>query len=114
MVEAERRGLPYLFKLRLTAKVKRAIAKAMGSSGWTRAGCGFEGKEDELRLSGWSHERRIIVLRRRTQKHLAIAERNATGQLSLGFAEVGPNKEVYEYVVLVTSLDSEILTLGQL
>lgn len=114
MVEAERRGLPYLFKLRLTAKVKRAIAKAMGMSGWTRAGCGFEGKEDELRLSGWSHERRIIVLRRRTQKHLVMTERNAAGQLSLGFAEVGPNKEVYEYVVLVTSLDSEILTLGQL
>ena len=33
---------------------------------------------------------------------------------SLGFAEIGPDKEVWEYAALVTSLDSEILTLGQL
>jgi Transposase DDE domain group 1 len=114
MAAAERRDLPYLFKLRLTANVKRAIARAMGQSGWAKAGHGWEGKQDELRLAGWSRQRRIIVLRRRTEKHLAITERNEAGQLSLGFAEVGPNKEVYEYAVLVTSLDSEILTFGQL
>jgi hypothetical protein len=31
-----------------------------------------------------------------------------------GFAEIGPDKQVWEYAALVTSLDSEILTLGQL
>jgi hypothetical protein len=114
MCEAERRQLPYLFKLRLTANVKKAIARAMGRSGWTSAGCGWEGKEDQLRLTGWSRQRRIIILRRRLDKPPAITERNSEGQLSLGFAEVGPNKEVYEYAVLVTSLDSEVLAIGQL
>jgi len=32
----------------------------------------------------------------------------------LGFAEIGPDKSVWEYAALVTSLDREILTLGQL
>src|SRR5205823_13994328 len=111
---AERREVPYLFKLRLTSNVKKAITKAMGRSGWSSAGCGWEGKEDELRLGGWSRQRRIIVLRRRLERQLALAERNDTGQLSLGFVEVGPNKELYEYSVLVTSLDSEIAMIGQL
>ena len=31
-----------------------------------------------------------------------------------GFAEVGPDRQVWDYAALVTSLDSEILTLGQL
>jgi len=114
MAEAERRTLPYLFKLRLTANVKKAIARAMGSGGWTRAGRGWEGKEDTLRLTGWSRQRRIIVLRRRLERPLAIRERNEQGQLSLGFTEVGANKEIYEYAVLVTSLDDEILTISQL
>ncbi|HEY2533548.1 MAG TPA: transposase [Xanthobacteraceae bacterium] len=114
MSEAERRALPYLFKLRVTANVKKAITRAMGQSGWTSAGCGWEGKEDTLRLIGWSRQRRIMVLRRRLNRPLAIAERDENGQLSLGFAEVGPNKEVYEYAVLVMSLDSEIRTIGQL
>ena len=32
----------------------------------------------------------------------------------LGCAEIGPDKPLWEYAALVTSLDSEILTLGQL
>jgi hypothetical protein len=35
-------------------------------------------------------------------------------QLRLGFAEIDHGREVWEYAVLVTSLDHEILSLGQL
>jgi Transposase DDE domain len=45
---------------------------------------------------------------------LALTERGADGQLRLGFAEVDDGRELWEYAVLVTSLDSEILSLGQL
>ena len=114
MREAESRGLPYLFKLRQTANVKRAITRIMGQSGWGDAGQGWQGKETELRLTGWGRQRRIIVLRRRLSKSLAVAERDGAGQLCLGFAEIGKGREVYEYAVLVTSLDTEILTIGQL
>ncbi|MGA9210818.1 MAG: transposase [Terriglobales bacterium] len=114
MREAETRGLPYLFKLRQTANVKRTITRVMGQSGWSDAGQGWQGKEEQLRLTGWGRQRRIIVLRRRLTKSLAVAERDAEGQLYLGFAEIGKGREVYEYAVLVTSLDTEILSIGQL
>ncbi len=44
MREAEARGLPYLFKLRLTANVKRMIEKLAGAREWVCAGQGFEAK----------------------------------------------------------------------
>jgi hypothetical protein len=45
---------------------------------------------------------------------LALTERDANRQLRLGFAVIDDGREVWEYAVLVTSLDSEILTVGQL
>src|SRR6187200_36069 len=46
---------------------------------------------------------------------LALLDRTDPGQPLLGFAEViGGKQEVWEYAALVTSLDSEILTLGRL
>src|SRR3954469_10829575 len=45
---------------------------------------------------------------------LAMSDRTKPSQPLLGFAEVGPDKELWEYAALVTSLDNEILTLGQL
>jgi hypothetical protein len=45
---------------------------------------------------------------------LALSERYCDGQLRLGFAQIDETREVFEYAVLVTLLDSEILSLGQL
>jgi Transposase DDE domain group 1 len=114
MREAEQRGQPYLFKLRLTKNVKRAIERAMRGQDWHDAGCRWQGKDGLLRLEGWSRHRRIVILRRRLERSLALAERDDAGQLKLSFAEVEDDKEVWEYTVLVTSLDSEILSIGQL
>lgn len=114
MREADQRGLPYLFKLRLTANVKRAIVRAMRQGGWEDAGHGWQGKADTLRLSGWSWQRRVVILRRRRERPGKNAEPAAVGQLRLGFTDIGKEDERYEYAVLVTSLDAEILTLGQL
>jgi hypothetical protein len=41
MREAKQRGVAYLFKLRLTANVKRMIAKLSTQSAWIDAGQGF-------------------------------------------------------------------------
>jgi hypothetical protein len=114
MREAEQRRQPYLFKLRLTKGVKRAIERAMGEQDWQDAGAGWQGKDGQLRLLGWSRHRRIVILRRRVERSLALAERDGDGQLRLGFAEIDDGREVWEYAVLVTSLEGEILTLGQL
>ena len=48
MREAERRGLPYLFKLRLTANVKKLIKKTFSKDDWTNAGQGWQGREGTL------------------------------------------------------------------
>src|SRR5712671_4223592 len=114
MREAEQRGQPYLFKLRLTKGVKRAIERAMGEQDWQNAGRRWQGKDGQLRLPGWRRHRRIVILRRRVERSLALTERDADGQLRLGFAEIDDGREIWEYAVLVTSLDSEILSLGQL
>jgi len=114
MREAERRHQPYLFKLRLTKGVKRAVERAMGEQDWQNAGARWQGKDGRLRLEGWSRYRRIVILRRRIERELALSERDDDGQLRLGFAEIDEGREVFEYAVLVTSLDDEILSLGQL
>src|ERR1700740_1590744 len=114
MARAEREGLPYLFRLRATANVKRALERAMAECAWSDAGHGWQGKETNLRLMGWSRQRRVVLLRLKFNRPLRLLDRNHPGQPLLGFAEVLDGKEVWEYAALVTSLDSEILTLGQL
>jgi hypothetical protein len=115
MSGAEQRGLPYLFKLRLTANVKKLIKKTFSQRGWSDAGQGWQGREDTLRLQGWSRQRRVVILRRRLKEGLTVASRDRGGQLALGFVEIEAQSEVYEYGVLVTSIEEpEALTLAQL
>src|SRR6201984_2580969 len=115
MREAERARQPYLFKLRLTKNVKRAVERAMSEHDWQDAGARWQGKDGRLRLQGWSRGGRIVMIRRRTERPPALSnKRDTDGQLRLGFAEIDHGREVFEYAVLVTSLDNEILSLGQL
>jgi len=55
----------------------------------------------------------VVVLRRPLSKQLAVVDEADPQQLRLSFAEVSDEVKVYEYAVLVTSLDDEILTLAQ-
>lgn len=117
MEALEVREQAYLFKLRLTKNVKRHIERLFNVGGWSDAGQGWEGLDSTLALTGWENARRVVVLRRPLQgEMLAVAEED--GQLCLGFIEAGrrTGKRItgYEYAVLVTNLDYEILTLGQL
>jgi hypothetical protein len=111
---AEQEGLPYLFKLRLTSKTRRLIERLMLGRDWLDAGQGWQGAESTLRLTGWSCARRVVVLRRRVRKSLAVLNKSQTGPVQLSFAELDDDVAVYEYSVLVTSLDQEVLTVAQL
>ena len=117
IVPLEERGQPYLFKLRLSKNVKRHIERIFWHEGWRDAGQGWEGKDGSLRLSGWARERRVIVLRRPLKGEMLIAHQ-ADDQRVLGFVEVdrktGQRVTGYETAVLVTNLEHEILSLGQL
>ena len=118
MCELETRTQPYLFKLRLTKNVKRHIERLFRVSGWQDAGQGWEGLNSELALTGWESKRRVVVLRRPLQGEMVLSNEGDNGQQLLSFIEVdrksGKRITGYEYAVLVTSLDHEILTLGQL
>jgi Transposase DDE domain group 1 len=116
MQEAERRDLPYLFKLKKTSKVKRHIDKLWGRQDWVAAGAGWQGLSSNLQLSGWSRARRVVILRRRLREALAVGEEDqTTGQrVFSGMAELKRGQDLYEYAVLVTSLTDEVLAMAQL
>jgi len=117
MAALEERGQPYLFKLKLSKNVKRLIWRLFREDDWANAGQGWEGKQGDLALEGWNIKRRIVVLRRPLSGETLVAGEEH-GQQLLAFVEAdrkaGKAITGYEYAVLVTNTDYEILTLGQL
>ena len=117
MSALEERGQPFLFKLRLSKNVKRHISSLFRQSGWTDAGQGWEGMDGKLALAGWETKRRVVVIRRALQGEIILSGED-DGQQVLAFIEAdkkaGKRITGYEYAVLVTNTDYEILTLGQL
>ena len=120
----EQRGLSYLLRLRKTAHVKRLIERLFRREDWTKAteaSQGWQAIEDELRLSGWSKARRVVVLRRRIKHDIALTakkrgQKQANEQLvlALPFDEVQDNAQVCEYTVLATNAQHDIAAIGQL
>ena len=56
---AEQRAVPYLFKLKQTAHVRKLIARLFGKDEWVEAGQGWQGLDTALQLSGWNRKRRV-------------------------------------------------------
>jgi hypothetical protein len=114
MEGAEQRGLAYLFKLKQSPNVKKLIAKLFGNDRWEDAGQKWQGLDTELQLHGWSRTRRVVVLRRPLRE--AVAEKKnkkAAQQLTLDLGEATYRGVLYEYAVLVTSLQGEVRTIAQ-
>ena len=113
---AEQRGIPYLFKLKQSANVKKLIGKLFGDDQWVEAGQNWQGLDTELQLSGWSKRRRVVVLRRPLREGVADekkAKQKAAKQLNLDLPEAAHQGVLYEYAVLVTSLQDEARTVAQ-
>ena len=114
MEELEEKGMPYLFKLKKSQNVKRLIVKHHGLGEWRIFKAGWEAKEDKLQLQGWSKPRRVVIVRRRVeQDNTLLLETTKTGQQSLAFIEGPEELKLYEYAVLVTSLEDEIISVIQ-
>lgn len=111
--EAEARDQHYLTKLRLTKNVKSLIKKLFRRNDWEDAGQGWEGMDDTLTLSGWSRARRVVVLRRKLTGEMLITGKEDR-QNEFAFIEGDVPTARYEYAVLVTSTQHEILALAQL
>ena len=115
--EAENRGVSYLFKLKQSKNVKRLVEEVFSREDWVVAGQGWEGVNAELQLMGWTHARRVVVLRRKVSKETVVVnqkkDKKQVSQMEFAFMEVGTPVVQYEFAVLVTSLDDEIMTLAQ-
>ena len=104
----------------MTKRAKELVAKLSTERGWSDVGKGWYGQRSELQLMGWSRKRRVVVMRRRRKPpaDVALPAPAAKGeQLLLGLSEViGSHDPIWEYGILVTSLEGEWenLTLAQL
>lgn len=113
MVACEERSLSYTFKLKQTLNVKHFISQQMTEGEWENAGQGWQGSAGQLQLMGWKKSRRVVVLRRKIGKDIGVVNKKAlSGQMMFQFADRGKNVDAYEYAVLVTNMDSEIITIG--
>jgi Transposase DDE domain group 1 len=110
MSALEARQLPYLFKLRATANVKRLIEKHLWRQQWRDAGQGWQGVEDSLQLHGWTRARRVVLLRRPLQGEVVATD----DHLQLSFLTADAPLKRYEYSVLVSDLPYDLVGLGQL
>lgn len=118
MVEMEDILQLYLFKLRQSAGVKRLIERQWARDDWSDVGQGFYAVEAELKLSGWSRARRVVVVRRSVKGSL-LADAKTSGkskkqQQSLQFAEARQPVNIWEYAVLITNADFGLDAIGQL
>jgi Transposase DDE domain group 1 len=120
MQECEARGQKYLFRQRKTPKVKELIELLSGpaGSGWQATLLGWEAAEGSLQLSGWSRQRRVVVLRRRRRIEV---EEPTPPRLPASTLPSLPWKEElvsrlpdYEVMVLVTNLSLDRMSLVDL
>jgi hypothetical protein len=65
-------------------------------------------------LQGGARRRRVILLRHKLLRDLIAIRCGNSAQLRLSSIEVEPDQALWESAAAVTSLDDEILTLGQL
>ena len=116
MSQLESKNQHYLFKLRKSKFVHHLIDRHHGKGDWTFFNGACEAKEAELQLLGWKSTRRVIIVRRRlnvSHHHILALENEQGKQSSLAFITGPEERSIYEYAVLVTNLEDEIITLIQ-
>lgn len=114
MTELEQSGHHYLFKMKKTPCVKALINQYHTKRKWLPFKEGWEAKEASLKLSGWKEARRVILVRRQLKKdHELVLEYPDEGQQQLAFLEGAEDIRAYEYAVLVTNLDDEVISIVQ-
>lgn len=117
MHEAEKRRMPYLFKLRKSATVKAIMEEVFYHDDWSDCGKGWQGVETRLQLTSWTKSRRIIVLRREIKGEIVGVCEKGKGigceQQEMAFVDILEPARKYEYAFLVTSLKNKLLTVAQ-
>lgn len=113
MTELEAMKMDYLFKIKRSAAIKTLINQQHHTRQWKIIRDNWEGKETEVQLKSWPYPRRVVLFRRRIQSDnivLALPTEEQQQQ-TLGFIDGPEDMQAYQYSVLVTSLDSDIVSL---
>jgi hypothetical protein len=112
---------PYLFKLRQSAGVKKLVQRQWARRDWCPVGQGWDACEDDLRLTGWTQRRRVIVMRRVRKTDLIVEVKRAgrpkakdPAQVELHFIDENEPVKSWEYAVLVCNTHYELENIGQL
>lgn len=114
MTELEQSAHHYLFKMKKSPGVKALISQYHNKRRGTRFKQGWEAKEASVKLSGWHTQRRVVLVRRQLKKaHELALEYSQEGQQQLAFLESAEDIKAYEYSVLVTNLEDEIISIVQ-
>jgi uncharacterized beta-barrel protein YwiB (DUF1934 family) len=115
MSELEDMDQHYLFKMKKTKHVKTLILEQHQQGNWQFFKKGWETKEAKLKLSTWKSARRVVLVRRLLKKDTdaLVIEQKQQKQLNLSFVEGSENIKIYEYSVLVTNLDADIISIVQ-
>ena len=112
MQEMEAIDQPYLFKLKKSKNINRLIHKHHCIGDWGYINREWQAKEDVIQLQGWEKPRRVALIRRQLPKDKLIGiEFEKNGQQSLAFVDGPENIKLYEYSVLVTDLDCDLISL---
>ncbi len=116
MAELETVGMPYLFKLRQTSKIKDLIAYCELQQQWKDSGTDkWQYYESRLQLTGWDRERKVVLYRR---AHLKKAQPKQPARATLeGPTAMQPEFEdlevieadsiTYEYAIYVHALGED-------
>ena len=114
----------YLFKLRRSPGVVKLLNRQWNFDEWSDVGQGWMGREDTLRLMGWSKPRRVVVIRRARKidlegdKKAAVKRRgrksNVQKQAELALLDENEATKNWEYAVLVCDTPYKLEHMGQL
>ena len=100
----EARGLPHLFKIKMSGRVRKLVSHLARLQGglWRAAPGGWDIIESSVRLAGWGRERRIVVLRRPLGDGRAKRRKEPGWLPGLTEGTAGPE---WEYAALACSPD---------
>ena len=114
MRELEQDGYCFLFKMKKSKHVKALIQQHHGKGSWRKTVPGWEAKETTLKLSTWDKKRRIVLVRRQIKKSEdLVLVKQTDEQLDFAFMDEPEDIKAYEYAVLVTNLEDEVISIVQ-
>ena len=115
MSELESLGAFYLFKLKKHAGVKALISKHHCEGDWHQFKGSWEATDAELKLKIWDKERRVVLVRRRLKKDAVLVAEESTTPKQLSFATLdgGGDLKLYEYSVLITNMENDLISIVQ-